>query len=196
MPFLKQHYRVFGMLLLVLGLAVGWLIYSNILEKTPMPDIVFICIKYDELQHEPSEITFMDKYGNCYWSDDSDVVGEGFYSKIFCKEYREGKIADKIKLCKSCNRYEVIRKYRQMRKIPKRIAKSGGLSTNRILYERYIVGGSPTEQVLEGVYFNEYRETEGITIKEKHVKYEEVINDWQGDRIYEWYNDIMKDIDE
>lgn len=94
-----------------------------------IPDIVFVCTKYDEVKKEICEIIFIDQYGTCYYSDDPYVCSRDH--KELMNAYKTKKIEDKIKLRGSCSRKELIRKYRKIYRIFKKkkisTASNGGL---------------------------------------------------------------------
>lgn len=185
MPFCEKNYRVLVIILLVLSLVVGLLKYNNIIGKPPeMPDIVFLCIMHDYKNHV-HEITFIDRYGECYYSNDPYVCNGFDEIKDFIKAYKAGEIEDKIKLCGSCSSNEVMKRFRKMyRQVKNRnicIIPYGGL-TIQMFYPNFD---------WYGLYFDESGEIRYVRIHDKRPGYEEVTNDRQVNQTYEWCNAIM-----
>lgn len=185
---------VFVIVLLVLVLLFILLQYNGIIgNSSEMPEIVFVRLEYNDLKQgslqETLEITFIDKYGACYYSSDSDVIIKSHHGELI-DAYKNGMIEDKIKLLKSYNKNEVRKKYRQLCKIAEK-AKKGDARMTKSIFKAFVGGTESKEWFIEGMYFNEYRDVKSIALKEKGVEYENAINDLRVDKICEWYNDII-----
>lgn len=115
--FLKRRMVRISVMLLLSGAIC---LCDNNLYCPQMPEIVFICTKYDA-QYEPCKTVFIDKYGKCYCSNNKYVC-ESYISDFanIINAYKSGEIEDKIKLYGSCSRNEVIKRYRQMHKQAKK----------------------------------------------------------------------------
>ena len=149
-----------------------------------MPEIVFICTKYYD-QYEPCSTVFIDKYGKCYCLDDENYD----YDNIV-DAYKSGKIKEKIKLCGSCSRNEVIKRYRQMCKQAKK---------EKIYVIPYIsilmIQENYPEWKWRGLYFDNAGEIQYVLLHNSLTPgYEEETNNKQINRIYEWCKDIMGDV--
>lgn len=160
------------------------LLNSHFCYPSRIPDIVFVCTNYDEVQKEVCEITFMDKYGKCYYSDDPYVCN--IYKRDLINAYKAGEIEDKIQFRGSCSRNVVIRKYRKMYRVVKKKRVS-------ISYPGFLWPCVLTNQYdWLWLYFDGSGEVHYSVFHTKKFGHDyHSTNNKQVNRIYEWCEDIM-----
>lgn len=172
---------VFMIVLSILVLVIILLKYNGIIgNSSEMPEIVFVCDKYD-LQGKPCEITFMDKYGKSYYSDDPYVCNILYGDLI--NAYKSGKLEGKIKPCGSCSRNEVIKRYRQVFRNAENI--------RMLPYLGYTNEQSLPRWDWEVLYFDESGEIQRVDLHADYPGYEAETNNKQANRIYEWCKEVM-----
>lgn len=189
-PWERKSIRVSILLLLSVSLCL-W--DHSLYCPAQIPDIVFQCVmytyRYDEQktkQYYVCEITFIDRYGKCYYSDDPSVCN-GFdgNNEDFINAYKAGELDGKITLCNSCSGNEVRKRYRkiykQARKGTIQIIPYGGLTMEM----------SYPHLVWYGLYFDESGEMQSVILHEKRPGYGELTNDKQANQTYGWCNEIM-----
>lgn len=174
---------------MLLMLFLAWavcLLDSHLCYPSRIPDIVFVCTNYDEVRREVCEITFMDKYGKCYYSDDPYVCN--IYKRDLINAYKAGEIEDKIQFRGSCSRNAVIKRYRKIY----RTFKKKGIRIFDAALGRLWPNVLTNQYDWLWLYFDESGEVQVSsfhTRKFGHTYY--TTFNVQVNRIYEWYEDML-----
>lgn len=186
--FLKR--KLVRMLVLLFLSGLVCLSDNSLYDPSRIPDIVFVCKNYDEVRKEVCEITFIDKYGECYYSDDPYVCSN--YLEDLINAYKAGEIEDKIQLRGSCSRNAVIKRYRKMYKMFKKkkiriIAPNPGRLYPCVLTNQWN---------WYCLYFNEFEEVQCYVFHTK--KFGDTIystDNKQANRIYEWCEEVVGEME-
>lgn len=150
--------------------------------SSQMPDIVFLdCTDYSETAEAgdiQSAITFYDKNGNHYTSDDPYVCS--LYYDELVKEYAAGNLKDKITFHTSCDVSELYENYKKLCEV----------STNKdceIIYPETFPEVLSNRIFWYGFYYDGSGELQVLKIHESGAGGHYETNDERANEIYNWY---------
>ena len=151
-------------------------------DPSQMPDIVFFnIINYIESTQDveyESAMTFYDKNGNHYISDDSYVIGLKYEELI--SEYAAGELDDKITFHTTCDVDELFENYRKLCEVSKN--KEFG-----ILYPEAVPAVMANKEYWYGLYYDKTGALQPVKIHEKGEGGHYESNDDRANEIYDWY---------
>lgn len=151
-------------------------------EPSQMPDIVFMdIIDYTETAQEGDNqfaITFYDKNGNHYTSNDAYVCGLKYEELV--TEYAAGNLKDKITFHTTCDVDELFENYQKLCEV----------SENKefeIIYPEAIPTVQANRISWYGIYYDKDGEMQIQKIQESGAGGRYEANDEQANEIYNWY---------
>lgn len=154
-------------------------------DPSQMPDIVFMNIAdYTEIAQEGEmqyAITFYDKNGNHYVSDDS-------YGSYICSlqyeelvsQYAAGELDDKIILHTTCDVNELFENYKKLCEVSQN-------KEYEILYPEAVPAVESIKIKWYGLYYDKSGELHVLEIHEKQYGMDFEANDERANEIYDWY---------
>lgn len=154
-------------------------------DPSQMPDIVFMNIcDYTEISEEGDEqyaITFYDKNGNHYVSDDSygSYICSLKYEELI-SEYAAGNLDDKITFHTTCDVNELFENYRKLCEVSKN-------EDYEILYPEAVPAVESIKIKWYGLYYDKKGELHTLQIHEKRYGEDFESNDERANEIYNWY---------
>lgn len=184
------HRKLFGIILLMTLILCacgkeGDNVAHTINDPSQMPDIVFFdIINYKASAPDgkyESAITFYDKNGNHYVSDDtygSYICGLKYEELI--SEYATGNLDDKIIFHTTCDVNELFENYQKLCE----------LSRNKdygILYPEAVPAVEANEILWYGLYYDKSGELHALKIHERGAGGDYESNDERANEIYNWY---------
>ncbi len=151
-----------------------------------MPDIVFMnIITYSEYSktEKDSAITFYDKNGNHYTSDDQTVCSLSF--EDLQKKYADGELKDKIKLHSSCDVNELNENFQKLLE----------LSNNKkleIIYPEVFPDVEADRFAWYGFYYDDKDKLQYLILHKREYTIDLNANDEKANEIYQWYISTFK----
>ena len=150
-----------------------------------MPDIVFMnIVDYTEIAQEGEmqhAITFYDKSGNHYVSDDS--YGSyicGLQYEELLGQYAAGELDDKIILHTTCDVDELFENYKKLCEVSQN-------KEYEILYPEAVPAVESIKIKWYGLYYDKSGELHVLEIHEKQYGMDFEANDERANEIYDWY---------
>ena len=154
-------------------------------DPSQMPDIVFMSIvDYTEIMQEGEmqyAITFYDKNGNHYVSDDS--YGSyicGLQYEELVGQYAAGELDDKIILHTTCDVDELFENYKKLCEVSQN-------KDYEILYPEAVPAVESIKIKWYGLYYDKSGELHVLEIHEKQYGMDFEANDERANEIYDWY---------
>lgn len=178
----KRIWIIIVIIVLLLIIKICSKNYQTTYEPSQMPDIVFFnCIDYSETAEDgdvQSAITFYDKNGNHYTSEDSYVCSLNIDELV--KEYAAGNLDDKIKFHTTCDVNELFENYQKLCELSKN-------EEFEIIYPEYGPDVLANRETWYGVYYDKAGRVQSILIHEKNAHGNHQANDERANEIYRWY---------
>lgn len=177
-------------LFLIILFAVCWYYSSfafTVKDLDQMPEIIFTCYtdnselsEYGEL---PDEMTFLDRNGNMYFTDDPWVCGMGYQKRL--EEFAAGNLDDRIRLVGSCDTDELLDKC-------KLLAKAAANREYEIVLPEIGINALTERVTWNGFYYGRDGEICDIILHEGYREDSHFANDDRATEIYVWYETLSE----
>lgn len=156
-------------------------------NPSEMPEIVFLNENdYRDVAEDGGKlcaITFYDKFGNHYISEDPYVCGLPYAEMV--KEYAAGNLDDKIEYHMSCEVDEIFENYKKLCQLSR--SKKLGMD-----YPEQVPQVETHRGYWYGLYYDKNGEIQTILLHEYGMGTDYYANDERANEIYEWYLSTFK----
>lgn len=181
----KKKRIIIIVIALLIIVRICFMNYRLIINPAQMPDIVFLnIIDYTEVRDDVEYgMTFYDKNGVHYTTRDSDVLGFDFDKLV--RDYRAGKLEDKISYHMTCDVDELFENYQKLCTV----------SGNPLLEIEY-PEVSPQVQAVKttwyGLYYDMFGNVKSVVLHKEDAAGHHYTNNETANEIYEWYMGTFK----